>query len=47
MWESVILLLGYVLYIAFMTKNEKVLTLIPTPNLFLTLTPNPNPNPNH
>ena len=23
-WESVILLLGYALYIAFMTKNEKV-----------------------
>ena len=44
MWESVILLLGYVLYIAFMTKNEKVLTLTPTPTLFLTLTPNPNPS---
>ena len=44
MWESVILLLGYVLYIAFMTKNEKVLTLTPTPTLLLTLTPNPNPN---
>ena len=44
MWESVILLLGYVLYIAFMTKNEKVLTLTPTPTLFLTLTPNHNPN---
>ena len=43
MWESVILLLGYVLYIAFMTKNEKVLTLTPTPTLCLTLTPNPNP----